>query len=78
MTRTQTTKSITKKKAGLLLSTDRESGNICQQQQKIQVNKEQQVRLTKELTLLDLRTFLFPVSGFCYYQDICVMRERKN
>ena len=28
MTRTQTTKSITKKKAGLLLSTDRESGNI--------------------------------------------------
>ena len=36
------------------------------------------MRLTNELTLWDLRKFLFPVSGLCYYQDICVMRERKN
>ena len=24
-----------------------------------------------------MRTFLFPVSGFCYYKDICVIRKQK-
>ena len=38
----------------------------------------QRVQLTIFVNLSDLRTFRFPVSGFCYLEDICIMRETKE
>ena len=36
------------------------------------------MQLTIAVENSDLRTFLFPVSGFCYFQDICITKKQKN
>ena len=38
----------------------------------------QRVQLTRTVTAPDLRTILPPVSGFCYLEDICIIKETQE
>ena len=44
----------------------------------IKLTALQRVQLTMSVTASDLRTFLFPVFGFCYLEDICIIKETKE
>ena len=38
----------------------------------------QRVQLTRTVTASDLRTILLLVSGFCYLEDVCIIKETKE
>ena len=38
----------------------------------------QRVQLTSLITASDQGMFLFPVFGFCYLEDICIIKETKE